>query len=196
MMPIIPINIRFAIIAVCLIGGIIISFLDGGWAWSWMLLIPGIILLLGYFFLGTLASTSKKIQEQDFAGAKKQLALTKKPEWLISFNKGIYHFLKGTIALQENNLKDADTELKLALKADLPSADYKAQIYLSLIGIASRKQRLNQAKDYMKELKGIKVSDPTLQGIIADTERQLKMAQGNPRGIYQQQGNRKGFRKR
>lgn len=189
MLPIIPIKLRFILIAVCLIGGTIISFLDGGWAWSWMLLIPGIILLLGYFFFGTLASTSQILQTGDFAAAKAQLQLTKKPEWLISFNKGIYHFLNGTINMQENNLVEAENELKIALESNMPSNDYRAQILLSLMSIASRKNRMPQAKEYMKELKGLKVSDPTLKGIIQDTERQMKMAQGNPQGggFYQRQ---------
>ncbi len=194
-MPIIPVNIRFILITVCLIGGIGLSFVEGGLAWSWMLLVPGIILLFGYFFLGTLASTSKKIQEGDFEGAKAQLALTKKPEWLLSFNKGIYHFLKGSIAMQEKDWKNADVELKKALDSDMPSADYKAQIYLGLLGIASQRRNIKQAKEYLTDLKKLKVSDPNLLAVIQDTENQLKRAQGNPRGVYPQQGGRRNTRR-
>ncbi len=165
--------------AALLIGGIVVSFLPYGLAWSWLLLIPGIILTVGYFLFGTLSSASQKMQIGDYNGAEEQLKWTWKPNWLLKMNRGVFHFLHGTIKMQRRQLDAAEVHMQDALNAGMPSGDYTAQVYLALSNIAASKSKLQVAKKYLKEAKACAITEPMLKNAISDYEKQFKQI---PRG--------------
>jgi len=165
--------------AALLIGGIIISFLPHGLAWSWLLLIPGIVLTVGYFLFGTLSSASQRMQIGDYEGAEEQLKWTWKPNWMLKMNRGVYHFLLGTIKMQRRQLDAAEVHMQDSLEAGMPNGDYTAQVYLALSNIAASKNKIQPAKNYLKEAKACDITEPQLKDAIKQYEKQFKMI---PRG--------------
>lgn len=186
-MPIIPIKLRFLLIAVLLIGGIIVSFMPHGLAWSWLLLIPGIVLLVGYFMFGTLASASKAVQMNDLDKAEAQLKWTWKPNWMLKMNRGVYHFLLGSISMNRGDRAEAETHMQNALDAGMPTGDYTAQIYLFLAQMAATKNKMQLAKNHLKEAKACDVNEPQVKDAIKQLEKQMKMI---PRGHQRMQAHR------
>ena len=107
----INIYVRFALIALFLVGGVILAFAYGFW-YAFPFLLAGVILLVGYFLLGTVQSAAQMIQDQNFEEAEKRLDLTFKPEWLFSTNRAYYNMVKGTLAAFK---KDTDSAATLSL---------------------------------------------------------------------------------
>lgn len=171
---IIPIRLRFILIAVLLIGGIIVSFLPYGLAWSWLLLIPGIILLVGYFLFGTIPSASQLLQEGKLNEAEARLKQTYKPEWLLKMNRGTYYFILGAIELQRKNFDAAEAQMNTALELGLPSNDFTVQVYLFLSQIAASKNKMTQARNHLREAKSLNSADPTVLSAIKQVETELK----------------------
>lgn len=160
--------------AVLLIGGVIVSFLPYGLAWSWILLIPGIILLVGYFLFGTIASASQILQQGQIDAAEERLKLTYKPEWLLSMNRGTYYFIHGAIETQRRNFDGAEKYMNQALEIGMPTDDFTAQIHLFLAQIAASRNKMNQARNALREAKKLNVTDPQVQAAIKQIETELK----------------------
>ena len=66
----INIYLKFALIALGLIGGIIMSATMGFW-YGFPFILIGLGLLISYFLLGTVASAGQLLQTQDFNAAEK-----------------------------------------------------------------------------------------------------------------------------
>lgn len=160
--------------AVFLLGGVIVSFLPYGLAWSWLLLIPGIILLVGYFLFGTIASASQLLQQGQIDAAEERLKLTYKPEWLLSMNRGTYYFIHGAIETQRKNFEGAEKYMNQALEIGMPTDDFTAQIHLFLAQIAASKNKMNQARNALREAKNLNVTDPQVLAAIKQIETELK----------------------
>lgn len=58
----INIYIKFAIIGICLIGGIVLSFVLGI-GYTWIFIIIGLLFLASYLLLGTVQSASEMLQK-------------------------------------------------------------------------------------------------------------------------------------
>ena len=71
----INIYLRFALMALTLVGGVILAFVFGFW-YALPFLLVGVVLLAGYIFLGTVQSAALLMQQSDFAGTEKRLNLT------------------------------------------------------------------------------------------------------------------------
>jgi len=160
--------------AVLLLGGVIVSFLPHGLAWSWLLLIPGIILLVGYILFGTITSASQFLQQGKLDEAEERLKLTYKPEWLLKMNRGTYFFILGAIETQRRNFDGAEAYMNQALDIGMPTDDFTAQIYLFLAQISASKNKMNQARTALREAKNLNVSDPQVIGAIKQIESELK----------------------
>ena len=94
----INIYLKIAIIIVGLIGGTVLWATMGIWYGIWFVLI-GLGMLATYIFLGTVQSAATLMQNQDFDGANKRLALTLNPKWLYATNRAYFYMIKGSIAL-------------------------------------------------------------------------------------------------
>lgn len=159
---IINIYLRFALIAVGIIGGTIMSATMGFW-YGFPLILAGVLLLVGYFLLGTVASAGQLVQAQDFAGAEKRLNLTFFPRFLYVTNRAMYFIMKGSIATQQKNNNLAEDYFNKALALNLPSDNEKAMVYLQLSNINASKQRWTLAKKQLQILKKLKVTQPELK---------------------------------
>ena len=160
-MLIIPPYIRFALIGAGILGGIALWVAFGFW-YGFPFLLAGIILLLGYIFLGTVGPAAKAVQVQDFDRGEKLLNLTLKPEWLYSANRAFYYMMRGTIALSRKDLNAAEGWLKKADAIDVPTANEKAMLKLQLAQIEANRKNFPAAKKYLKAARETNVKLPQI----------------------------------
>ena len=166
----INIYVRFAIIAVCFIIGAISTY-NSSFLNASPFFIVGIILLIGYFLLGTVTSTAEILQRGDIAAAEKNLNLTIKPEWLYTANRGYYYLMRGTIYSQKKDNAGAEAAFAKALEIGLPSDDETAMIHLQRASLAASKNKWNAAQVHFRNIKSLKVSEPQLKEQIRQFEK-------------------------
>jgi tetratricopeptide (TPR) repeat protein len=175
--------LKFALIAAFIIGGIVMMA-TLPWGYGLPVLIIGILLLVSYILLGTIQHAAKVMQaNQNYLEAEKWLNLTWKPEWLYVTNRAYFYMMKGTIAQGLGRTDEAETWLQKAQTINLPSDNEKAAVQLQLASIAIQRQKLNLAKNYLKNIKELNVTEPTLRDQIKQFDKamgqqgQMKMAQ-------------------
>lgn len=173
----INIYLKFALIALTLIGGTLLSFVYGFW-YGFPFLLVGIGLLVSYILLGTIQSAAQLIQVSQFEEAEKRLNLTFKPEWLYSANHAYYNMMKGTLAASKKDNEGAEKYFAKAQSIGVPSDNETAMLELQLANIAATKNKWQQAKVHYKNLKGLKVTEPQLREQIQQFGKAIKQ-QGN-----------------
>ena len=179
----INIYLKLALIAVFLGGGIVLTFIYG-LVWSWPLLLIGLILLVSYLMLGTVASAANMIQTLDFEGARKRLNLTLTPRLLYVTNRAFYYIMNGSIMMNTGDTNGAEEEFNKALNLKLPTENEKAMVLLQLANINGSKNKWNAAKKYYREAKKLKITESQLKEQMVQFEKaltnrgQLKAAQG------------------
>ena len=156
------IYLRFALMAVTIIGGTILAFVYGFW-YAFPFLLIGIILTVGYILLGTVQSAAEIMQTGDFEATEKRLDLTFKPEWLYKTNRAYYYMVKGNLAMQRKDTEEGEKWLKKAQGVDIPTDNEKAMIELQLANVAASRNKWKQAEAHMRNLKGLKVTEPLLK---------------------------------
>lgn len=169
----INIYLRFALIALFLLGGIAMSFVWGFW-WSFPFIIAGIVLLAGYILLGTIQSGAMILQTGDMEAAKKRLDLTYFPQYLYTPNRAYFYMLKGTIAGNEKDYEQAEEYLTLAQRIGLPTDNEKAMVLLSLANFRAMKNNWTAAENYYRQLKDLKVTEPMLKEQIKQFDTAIK----------------------
>lgn len=188
----INIYLRFALIALCILGGIGMSAGLGFW-YGFPFILVGIVLLVGYILLGTVQSGAMLMQTQNFEDAEKRLDLTFFPQWLFKPNRAYFYMIKGMIALQR---KDNDNGERLLLKAEsigLPGDNEKAMIAMNIANIHITKNNWNKAAAAFKKTEGLKVTEPMLKDQLKMFEKALSQ-KGNVKVAQQQQMMQGGFR--
>ena len=169
----INIYLRFALIGLLLVGGTIMAIFLGFW-YAFPFLLAGVALLVGYFLLGTVQSAAELMQKTDYLGAEKRLNLTWKPDWLYVSNRAYYYIMKGTIAQGLGKKKEAEAFLKKAQSLQLPTDNEKAAVQLQLAAVAAQKERWNQVKLYLKEIKSLNVTEPALKDQIKQFQKAIR----------------------
>lgn len=169
----INIYLRFALMAVLILGGIGMSFIWGFW-WSFPFILAGLILLGGYILLGTVQSAAMILQTGNMPEAQKRLGLTYFPQFLFKPNRAYYYMLKGTIAGNEKDYETAEEFLTLAQKTGLPTDNEKAMVLLSLANFRAMKGNWTAAENFYRQIKDLKVSEPMLKEQIKEFDKAIK----------------------
>lgn len=172
---VIPPYVRFAIIAVALVLGIVLWVTQGVW-YGIFFVITGLVLLVGYILLGTVAPAAQKIQTQDFDGAEKLLDLTLKPAWLYSANRAFYFMMRGNIALSRKDMKTGEAWLRKAEEINIPTAAERAALNFQLAQIEFQRKNFRAAEKYLDKVKDAKVKIPQMMEQVAMMERALKQS--------------------
>jgi tetratricopeptide (TPR) repeat protein len=178
----INIYLKFAIIAICLIGGIVLSFVLGI-GYTWIFIIIGLIFLTSYLLLGTVQSASELLQKMDFEGAEKRINLTFFPKLLYVTNRAFYFILKGSLAAQRKDNTAAEDFFTKALALNLPSDNERGMVLLQMAGIQAQKNNWNGAKNYFYQAKNLKITESALKEQFKQFETainnrgQMKLAQ-------------------
>ncbi len=173
----INIYVKFALIAIFLLGGIGLSFVYG-FGYTWILILIGLIFLASYLLLGTIQSAAEKIQLMDFAGAEKMLGLTFFPNLLYVTNRSIYYILKGSIEAQRKDTKSAEEYFQKALSLKLPSDNEKAMVLLQMCNIQMMKNNWPGAQNYFMQVKKLHISEKLIKEQIDQVEKAIN-SRGN-----------------
>lgn len=169
----INIYLKFALIALFLIGGVVLAFVFGFW-YAFPLLLIGLIFLASYVFLGTVQTAAQLVEAQQFEDAKKRLNLTLNPKWLYVTNRAYYYIMKGSIALQTGNEEEAEEWFKVAEDLKLPSDNERAMIQLQLAGLYAKKNNWNKTKSIMRKLDKLDVTESTIKMQVEQFKQALK----------------------
>lgn len=153
----INIYLKFALIALFLIGGTVLAFTAGLW-YALPLILIGLVFLASYIFLGTIQSAAQMMQTMDLDGCEKRLALTLKPEWLYVTNRAYYYLIRGSVDMQREKSNEAEQWFNKALSLKLPSDNERAMILIQMINIHIQKNRWTQATNTYRELKKLNYS--------------------------------------
>lgn len=148
--------------AICLLGGTILAFTVGFW-YSFPFLLIGVVLLVIYVLFGPVNSAAKLIQNQDFDGAEKRLNLTLNPKYLYVTQRAFYYIMKGSIAMNNKEMKKAELIFDKALQINLPSDNERGMVLLQLANINATLQKWGAAKNYYREAKKLKVTESQIK---------------------------------
>jgi len=189
----INIYLKFAIIAVSLIAGIVLSMTISFWyALPFFLIFIGF--LVSYILLGTVQSSAVLMEQMDFTGAQRRLSLTWKPNWLYVTNRAFYYIIRGTILMNLNQVDEAEEWFNRAAKLKLPSDTEKAMVLLQLANIHATKGKWNQAKLEFMQAKKLKVTEKNLREQMKQFEKvlsqrgQLKHTRGGGMNVSRKRG--------
>jgi tetratricopeptide (TPR) repeat protein len=166
----INIFVKFALIAIGFLGGIIL-WATYGFAYAWIFLLLGVIMLASYLIFGTIQSASEKIQLQDFEGADKMLDLTYFPNLLYVTNRSIYYVLRGSIAAYRKDNKVAETYFNQALALKLPTDNEKAMVLMQMMGIQMQRQNWTGAQNYLSQVKKLNITENMIKSQITEIEK-------------------------
>jgi len=166
----INIYLRFALIALCLIGGTALVFAFGFW-YAFPFLLIGLGLLIGYILLGTVQSTAAMVQTMDFEGAEKRLALTYFPNLLYKTNRAFYYMINGTLAQQRGDDEQTEMWLSKAQEMELPTDNETAMVLVQLANLYAKKNQWNKTKAIMTKVKKLKVTEPQLKEQVKQFEK-------------------------
>lgn len=172
---VINIYLRFALIVGGIVGGIALWATLGFW-YGFPFLLVGVLLLAGYLMLGTILSTNQLLGQQRLDEAEARLKLTFFPKILLVGYKGVYFMTHGALAMQKKDFSAAETWLKKALEAGLPSENEKGAAMLQLVMVAASKNNIKSAQLQFAELKKLNVTEPMLKEQIKEVDKQLKQA--------------------
>ena len=192
--------LRIALMAAGILGGITLWVAYGFW-YGFPFLLAGIILLVGYIFLGTVGSAAKAMQAMDFDRSEKLLNLTLNPKWLYATNRAYFYMIKGSVALQQKDMEKGEEYLKMAEEIDVPTDNEKAMLQLQLANIAASKSNWKKANIHYRNIKSLKITDPNVKDQLEQFDKvmaqrgQQKAAQrmggGRSRNVMQPGGKRR-----
>jgi tetratricopeptide (TPR) repeat protein len=168
----INIYLKFALIGLCLIGGIILAIFQGFW-YSFPFILIGILLILSYIFLGTVQSSAEMIQTGNFDGAEKRINLTYFPKLMYVTNRAFYFIIRGSLAMNKGDNNEAEELFNNALNLKLPSDNEKGLILLQLANINGTKGKWTAAKNHFREAKKLKITETQLKQQMSQFEKAL-----------------------
>ena len=186
----INIYLKFALIAIFLGGGIILSFFNG-LIWTWPLILVGLILLASYILLGTVQSTADLVQTEQFDEAEKRLNLTLNPKWLYVTNRAFYYIMKGSLAAQRQDNDGAEAHFETALALKLPSDNEKAMVLMQLASINAGRSKWKAAERYYRELKKLNITERTMKAQLLEFDKAFA-GRGQAKAAQRMGAGRKG----
>lgn len=166
----INIYLRFALIALTLIGGLALIFAFGFW-YGFPIVLIGLILLAGYVALGTVASAAQIMQAGDLEGAEQRLGLTLRPEWLYVTNRAYYYMIKGSLAIGQKRNEEGEKYLRQAQAVKVPTDNERAMIELQLASINANKGKWKEAEFHYRKLKELKITESAIKEQLKEFEK-------------------------
>ena len=166
----INIYLRFALIVASIVIGIVLTSLYGFW-YALPFYLVALVLLAGYFLLGTIQSASELMQAQQIEAAEQRLKLTKFPKLLYPANKAYYYMLLANIAFYRKDNKQAEAYLKQASAIEMPSGNETALVELQLANIAAQKGSWPEVNQRIQKIKKLKINEPMITEQVGQLEQ-------------------------
>jgi tetratricopeptide (TPR) repeat protein len=123
--------------------------------------------------------------KQDFEGAERDI---KKGTALMSGGGMMQDQLKqaeganklqlGMLSMQKNNLKEAESYIRAALRSGLPDKENEAAAYLQMCSLMMNKREFRAAKDFFRKAKALKPTTPQIVDQIKQIEKYITRMPG------------------
>jgi tetratricopeptide (TPR) repeat protein len=165
-------KLKFAIIAVGILGGLALMFTAGFW-YGFPFLLIGLGFLVSYILLGTVQSAAVMLEKMQFVEAEERLKWTLKPNWLYVTNRAFYYIMKGSIAANLNRPDEAEVYFEKAKDLKLPSDNERALVYLQLANIKANQGKWTQAKNIFHQVKKFNITEGMLKEQVKQFEKAL-----------------------
>ena len=188
------IYLRFALIALSLVVGIVLTAVYSFW-YALPFYLVALVLLAGYLLLGTIQSASELMQAQRTDEAEARLALTKFPKLLYPANRAYYYMLQANMALVRKDTKKAEALLRQASAIDMPTPNETAVVELQLANIAAQRGSWPEVNKHIQRIRKLSVNEPMIieqvghlekayrnRGNVRLAQRMGAGAQGRPGG--------------
>jgi len=121
------------------------------------------------------------MSKQDFDGAEK---LMKKGldlgsgSSLMQGTEGASLLQMGMLAMQKNNIKQAESYIRQAIRKGLPDKENQAAAFLQMSSIMANKREFRAAKDFFRKAKALKPSTPQIADQIKQMEKYISRMPG------------------
>ena len=147
-------------IAIVLIGlGFWAGFgMSGGWWLAWLPFLIAIIMIAAYIMIGPMMQIQGYIERGDMEGAKKLLDKVKYPNLLYKPIRSSYYMLRSNFSSMNEDLDQAEADLRKGLATGMPEKEYEGTAYLQLGSIAYKKGNMKDAMEHLR--KAIKIGLP------------------------------------
>lgn len=169
----INIYLRFALIALGIIGGTVLSAVWGFW-YGFPFILVGLVLLAGYIALGTIQSAAELMQLGDLDKTEQRLNMTLMPKWLYVSQRAYFYMLKGSIALSRKEMDEGEEWLRKAQSVKVPTDNEKGMIEIQLASIHANKGKRKQAQMHLRNAKQLNITEPTIKDQLKQLEQGLK----------------------
>lgn len=121
--------------------------------------------IFGFIRQGTVYLAFRKLKTGDHLAAAQYLKMTKKVNWLSSFQRSHYYFVKGYVEMAKGGLEEAKQGFEQALENGLRLKNDIALAYANLASLNHRQNNRSLAKEYIKKALGLKVNKKVRQEI-------------------------------
>ncbi len=165
-------RVRFLLILLFLVLGVILH-VQIGLTPAWYLYLAALIILITHFVFGNVWSAFAMMRKGKIKEAELLINQIKRPDLLTKQHKAYYHFIKGMIALQKEDLNDGELHLKQASEIGLRNANDNALVALNVSHIYYKQQKVNDCQLYLKKAKSFSPTDLMIREKISELEKIL-----------------------
>lgn len=130
------------------------------------------LVIWGYFKNGTVYLAFQQLKKENYDKAEQLLDKISKPELLKKSQKSYYHFTKGFIELNKQNIDSAFKELNSALDIGLRTQNDSSIVTLNLASIELDRNNLQEAKTFLERTKALN-HKPELNSEIERIEAEI-----------------------
>lgn len=165
-------RIRFLLIILFLILGLVLH-IQLGLAQAWYLYLASFIILLTHFLFGNIWAAFSKLRKGKLVEAETLINQIKRPELLTKQHRAYFHFIKGMIALQNEELQEGKVQLKQALERGLRTPNDNALTALNIAHIYFKQSQLQDCRSYLRQSKSFQPNDLIIKQKIDELEKVL-----------------------
>lgn len=151
------VSYRLPLAALLLVLGFWLGFKVTWWI-AWIPFLISIVFVLGYFMLGPMTLIQGYIEAGDMDGAKKMMDKVKYPNLLYKPIRSTYYMLRANFSTMNENLDEAEADLKRGLATGMPEKEFEGTAYLQLGSISYKKGNIKEASEHLK--KAVKLGLP------------------------------------
>jgi|SRR5690606_31210655 len=156
--------IRTILLLVCTALSIIAAYYN---IWTLLILstIISLVLLFGFFRVGTIPLALKAIKMNDYIKLESVLMEINNPDRLMQPYRTYFYFSKGMLERNKDNLDAASNFFNIALLEGFKNEHYKAMTLLALTDIEMVKRNKTAARKYFEQMKNLKVHPNLMESI-------------------------------
>ena len=150
---------RIPIAIVLIVLGLLLGlYVDYGWWMAWIPFLIAIVMVAAHFLIGPMTLIQNYVESGDMDGAKALLDRVKYPNLLYKPVRSSFYMLRSNLGTMNNNLDEAEADLRRSLEMGMPEKEMEGTAYLQLGAIAMQKGNSKDAYEHLR--KAVKLGIP------------------------------------